>query len=190
MPASLDDSNSFPEPTTSCTLLLLAFLLFSVFGCSRHSVQPADGMGPATRLARAQKLYVALSQDGRYGNTGYPGSGGSVSRMLADALKPYTASVVTSGTVEPQEIALQSARAVGARYLIMPNILHWEDRNTPWSGLLDHVKVELAAYDVETGASLGSKVIAANNQWATFRNNPPDVLLPQPLAEYARALFQ
>lgn len=50
--------------------------------------------------------------------------------------------------------------------------------------------MELSAYDVETGASLGSKVIAANNQWATFRNNPPDVLLPQPLAEYARALFQ
>lgn len=180
--------------TPSCAPIrffsVLALLLLLSFGCARHSLQPTSSESPAAKLPRAAKLYISLSQDGRYGSTAYIGSGGSVSRMLKDALQPYASSIVTAGVVEQQEVALQSARAAGARYLIMPNIQHWEDRNTPWSGLLDHVKVELSAYDVETGASLGSKVIAANNQWATFRNNPPDVLLPQPLAEYARALFQ
>ncbi len=33
-------------------------------------------------------------------------------------------------------------------------------------------------------------VVAANNQWATFRNNPPDVLLPKPLSEFVCVLFK
>ncbi len=44
-------------------------------------------------------------------------------------------------------------------------------------------------YDAQSGTLIDNMVIAANNQWATFRNNPPDVLLPEPFAEYARALF-
>lgn len=168
--------------------MVLVLLLLS-FGCARHSMQPTSSESPAAKLPRAAKLYISLSQDGRYGSTAYIGSGGSVSRMLKDALQPYASSIATAGVVEQQEVALQSARAAGARYLIMPNIRHWEDRNTPWSGLLDHVKVELSVYDAQSGALIDNMVIAANNQWATFRNNPPDVLLPEPFAEYARALF-
>ncbi|WP_372341093.1 DUF4823 domain-containing protein [Nitratidesulfovibrio vulgaris] len=62
--------------------------------------------------------------------------------------------------------------------------------NTPWSGLLDHVRVEISVYDAQTGEVLKRTVVAANNQWATFRNNPPDVLLPKPLSEFVCVLFK
>ncbi len=168
-------------------------LMLVITGCARHtvevgSVSAANESG--TTLQRDAKLYVSLSHDGRYGATNYHGSGYSVSRMLRDALQTYSSAIIVATKVEQQCAALQSAQAAGARYLFMPNILHWEDRNTPWSGLLDHVKIEISVYDVQTGEVLNRTVVAANNQWATFRNNPPDVLLPQPLSEFVCVLFK
>ena len=71
----------------------------------------------------------------------------------------------------------------------MPEILHWEDRNTEWSGIKDKIEIKLVVYDAATGNELASTIIAGKIKWATFGGDHPQDLLPEPLKRYVESLY-
>lgn len=73
-------------------------------------------------------------------------------------------------------------------YYVVPEILHWEDRNTEWSGIPDRVEIKLVVYDT-LRSELASVVVSGKSKWATFGGDHPEDLLPEPLRQYVESLY-
>lgn len=170
----------------------LTFILFSLVvfsGCAdTHQVTRASGgVGPLLRQASA---YVGLPNDGRYGQTAYPGSGALTAQAVAAAFSPYLSKVTVGVKIEDFDAARKSAQAGKYTYLLYPDILHWEDRATEWSARPDQASVKISVVRTDTGAVLDSAVVGGKSGIATFGGDRPEQLLPKPLSDYAATLFR
>lgn len=91
--------------------------------------------------------------------------------------------------MEDFDSALATAKAGSYTYLLYPEILHWEDRATEWSGKSDIVSVKVSLVGTEAGKVLDSAVVGGKSSWWTFGGDRPEHLLPKPLSDYAASLF-
>ncbi len=161
---------------------LAALLLLA--GCT--SVKSVDTVSAQAVLERSGAALIGVSPDGRYNATVYHGSGQLVSSLVLTAFAPHLSKVEIGKPWPDQAAALAEARERGARYLILPNILHWEDRATAWSGLPDRATVLLTVIEVETGAVLDTATIDGRSAIVTFLSETPQDLLREPIKQYAR----
>ena len=145
--------------------------------------------GATVKLSREASAYVGISKDGAYGSALYSGSGAMAAQAVAKAFGPYL-SRVTVGKRENLDNARKSAQAGGYTYLLYPEILHWEDRATEWSGIPDQVSVKVSVLNADTGAVLDSAVVTGKSGLGTVGGDRPEHLLPKPLSEYAATLFK
>jgi hypothetical protein len=53
-------------------------------------------------------------------------------------------------------------------YYVDPEILHWEDRATEWSGRPDTIEIRISIYDSTSEDELASAVLKGKSKWATF----------------------
>lgn len=74
-------------------------------------------------------------------------------------------------------------------YLVVPIILHWEDRATEWSGKSDRLEIQLSVYDLETQEELASSVLTGKSKWSTMGGDHPQDLLPDPVNSYVESLY-
>lgn len=170
-------------------LTLLCSLVVALAGCAdTHMVTRAPGT--ASTLSRQASAYVAVPRDGSYGPTQYFGSGALAAQAVATAFAPYLTRITVGVKMEDFDGALKSARANGFTYLLYPEILHWEDRATEWSGRPDQASVKVSVMRADTGAILDSAVVGGKSGLGTFGGDRPEHLLPKPLADYATTLFR
>jgi hypothetical protein len=98
---------------------------------------------------------------------------------------------VTVGVkTEDFDAARKSAQAGGYTYLLYPEILHWEDRATEWSGRPDQASVKVSVVRMDSGAVLDSAVVGGKSGLGTLGGDRPEHLLPKPLSDYAATLFR
>ena len=71
-----------------------------------------------------------------------------------------------------------------------PEILHWEDRATEWSGKSDRIEIQLVIYDAVTRKELANSSYTGTSKWATFGGDHPQDLLPEPTYQYVNGLYQ
>lgn len=188
--SKLLQGNSMPHtlwPPVYLSCLASAFALLS--GCA-DTHQLARAPGKALTSSQQESAYVGLPQDGRLGHTSYPGSGALTAQAVAVAFSPYFGKVTVGMKYEDFSIAQQTAKAGGYAYLLYPDILHWEDRATEWSGRPDQASVKVSVIDANTGKILDSAVVSGKSGLATFGGDRPEHLLPKPLADYAATLFR
>ena len=74
--------------------------------------------------------------------------------------------------------ALAEARGDGAHFLIQPEIQHWADHLTEWSGRSDRVTIRIQVYEAMTGNLLDTRRIEATSRWASLGGDHPQDLLP------------
>jgi hypothetical protein len=149
---------------------------------SRPAGRPAAGR-PA-RLVRGSAL-VAVPKDGRFGGTRYSGSGRTTAQIVVSAAARHLDRVEALRRPHSLKDNLAKARAGGFQYLIVPQIEHWEDRNTTWSGRPDKVSIVLAIYAVRTGKVVDSTRIDQESGWSLgATSDKPEDLLPQPVETY------
>jgi hypothetical protein len=74
-------------------------------------------------------------------------------------------------------------------YFVVPEILHWEDRNTEWSGKKDTLEIKLSVFDAADGTTLATTIISGKSKWATFGGDHPQDLLPEPVNRYVETLY-
>ena len=84
---------------------------------------------------------------------------------------------------------LAAKSAAQYRYYVAPEILHWEDRATEWSGRPDRIEVQISIYDVNMQTEIASSVITGKSAWATFGGDHPQDLLPEPTNAYVASLY-
>lgn len=84
---------------------------------------------------------------------------------------------------------MQSSKATNFEYYVIPEILHWEDRATEWSGIPDKIQVKISIYEGKTWKEVASTIISGKSKWATFGGDHPQDLLPEPLNKYVESLY-
>lgn len=139
-------------------------------------------------LAENEKTYVSIPDDGRYGEQIYTGSGRIVAGVVLSAFSSRMLHVDISDGNESYDQAINSARKGGYRYLIVPKITHWEDRNTAWSGRPSKASISIRIVDVSTGQMIDSVVIDTRSSVVRMTDPSPEDALPKPVQEYVNSL--
>lgn len=167
-------------------ILVLAALLLSA--CTQELAVKHVSAGRGA-LSRDGHAYVSVPRDGQYGATTYHGTGQMTAQTIAGAFAKYLDKSETGLRVEDAEQALARARELGADYLVLPLILHWEDRATEWSGRRDKIEVKITVVDVVSERNLGGGVISGKSSWWTFGGDHPEDMLSEPVNEFVGTLF-
>jgi hypothetical protein len=167
---------------------LIYLTVFMVAGCADTHKLTRMNVARAP-LSREASAYIALPADGRYGAILYTGSGPQTAQLIGAAFAPYLFRISVSTASEDVTTAIRSANAGGYDYVVYPEILHWEDRATEWSGKPDLVSIKISVVQTDSGDVLDSGIVEGASGLATFGGDHPQDLLPEPLRKYSAALF-
>ncbi|MFQ2366835.1 DUF4823 domain-containing protein [Aeromonas enteropelogenes] len=170
-------------------LLLLTGVLLIVGCADSHSLNVSKSDNNV-QLNPDSTVYIALSQDGRYGNHNYSGSGIMVSQIIKGELVTLLNNVIIANGFEDYNSALNFAAVRKFDYLVYPTILHWEDRATEWSAKADKVKIKIVVVDVKSGAVIKSGIIEGKSGLATFGGDKPQDLLPEPIKKFLSSMLR
>ncbi|XHF32918.1 DUF4823 domain-containing protein [Pseudomonas chlororaphis] len=156
-----------------------------VSGCSAKYVQQDLAISPE-RLIQGQAVFIATPVDGRYETNLYKASGAMTAGAIRSAFARYSNQVKVSESCAD----LACIRELGnAGYYVVPEILHWEDRATEWSGIPDRIEVKLVIYGAKGDEPLASTVVSGKSKWLTFGGDHPQDLLQKPIESYVKAQF-
>ena len=151
------------------------FLLVSI-GCATSRINTQ--VPQKSKIDKTKIIYVMQAKDGAYGGKTYKGSGLNVSKIILRTLRnvqPLAQLVEETNEADAIKIAKQK----DASYLIVPDLLHWEDRATAWSGYRDKVKIELRLLSLNPIETISSQTYYTTNNSITFLNTKPEDLLDE-----------
>ncbi len=167
----------------------LAALL--LVGCATANIERLYQPQDARDVLRGnEKVFVALPEDGTFEGHHYTDSGKYVQQYFYDNLLRYADNVVNATKVLPLDEAKAEAKKQNAEILIYPGIVHWEDRNTMWSGIRDKVRINVIVYSLTEGRTLDKTSLYATNAWATFIQARPENRLKTIIPPYVKALYE
>lgn len=170
--------------------LCLALILLLAGCADTHQVTRTAGTDASTaKLEARQTIYVAVPRDGTYGSRTYGGSGHRVASIIASAFSSHAGRVEFGNSIEDEQRALATARAKSSSILVLPTILHWEHRNTAWSGIPNRSSIRIQLIDVSSGKTIDSVIIEGSGKIMTFGGDTPEGLLPEPVRSYVRGLY-
>jgi len=132
---------------------------------------------------------VALAEDGRFEKIDYPGSGRKTALAVSEAFARHLRMVDVTAQTGSFSQHLEQARTGRFDYLVVPTVVHWEDRATEWSGRPDRIEIEIRAVDVPSTNTISLGSITGKGKWATFGGDVPEDLLALPLGVYVNWLF-
>lgn len=169
-------------------LCLVACLATVVAGCT-STYKSSSPVRATSKLRSDASAYVALPEDGRFESIPYPGSGRQTSLVVCEAFSKHLVKVEPAPEILPFDQNLQRAKTGSFDYLVVPKILHWEDRATEWSGKSDRIHLELRIVNVTTAETLAVESITGKSKWATFGGDSPEDLLKVPIHSHVDSLF-
>lgn len=168
-----------------CFIVVIA--LCSACAYSKMSQRPTGSSG--VKLGSSDLLFVMLSPDGSYGKAKYTGSGRKLAMRVLQIVRqryPHTQMIEVTSELD----AIRQSKEQGATYLLSPQILHWEEHATAWSGLRDKVQVGLRLIRLDTGQLAASNEFEARNNSMTLFSIRPEELLDDNFEAAVFALFQ
>ena len=165
----------------------LVLVTIVVVGCTSTYTR-SDQSIPTAKLELGKIVAIATPANGSYGGKEYAGSGSSTATAVRAAFAKFARE--TNVVPDCQTLScLTEKTGANADYLVVPEILHWEDRNTEWSGIKDKLEVKITIYDARSAKLLAASSLAGKSKWATFGGDHPQDLLPEPINDYVASLF-
>ena len=138
--------------STKSELLAAACLLF-VFGCAPSPLVRLSGPAKAAAAAsRQDRICILTPADGRFESKVYEGTGQIVASRIVYALRADYADLLVLNPGSESDAKVDCGER-GGRYLVVPAILHWEERATGWSGLPDHIEIQVSLRDLTSGTT-------------------------------------
>ncbi len=141
------------------------------------------------KLDPAIGVVISVPADGSYGNKKYPGSGRMTTNAVRSAFSKRALNVDVTTDCHGEN-CLSTLDKQGFGYYVKPEILHWEDRNTEWSGKPDKIEIQLVIYDLNTQKPVASTNFAGESKWASFGGDHPQDLLSQPTQKYVDSIYR
>ena len=168
-------------------VLVLSAVVSSLLGCASTYKQNVL-TSPSVKLSNTASVLVATPTNGSYGSNEYAASGASSASAVRSAFALHSSVVNVSSNCRDIK-CLRSEDNSAHDYYVVPEILHWEDRNTEWSGKSDKVEIKVSVFDGKNGNLLSSTVISGKSKWATFGGDHPQDLLDEPVNTYVHSLY-
>jgi hypothetical protein len=168
-------------------LASLIWLAIWIAGCSATYKQQIIKQ-PAAKLERGKGVFISTPNNGWYGKIEYKHSG----QMTADAVKAAFSRFSDDVFISAECLSRECLKMIPTDkylYYVEPEILHWEDRATEWSGMRDRIDVKISIYNSTSGSEITSSIITGTSKWATFGGDHPQDLLPEPLNDYVQSLY-
>lgn len=159
-------------------------------GCAHiydlNTVQRAQAIDPKSAIL------VAVPEDGHFEAKRYEGSGKETANAIAMAFARHGNRVDVLKQPVGASDQLAAAREGKFDYLVVPEILHWEDRATEWSGKRDKIDIQIRTIVVGTGDQLTLGSIAGQSRYGSLFSGGGDVpqdLLAVPVKAYVDWLY-
>lgn len=133
------------------------------------------------------RFLLVTPVNGMYGDIIYPTSGNDVIQALIRELQRYTNAIstipvpVTIEQIYPQDLERTD-------YVVIPQILHWEDRATGWSFRPDRIEVRFDIFDNQRHL-IDSYNIRGRSAYIVWFSRQPNSLLPRPIRNMLQDLF-
>lgn len=105
-------------------------------------------------------------------------------------IRTHFARFTHANTVAPNCNSLSCLKETpgGADYYVVPEILHWEDRATEWSGIPDKVEIKISVFD-KRQTELASTLISGKSKWVSPGGDHLQDLLAEPLNRCIESLY-
>lgn len=139
-------------------------------------------------LVKNLPVAVAKPADGVYETRSYAGSGDTTAAVVKAAILRHSDNVSVYSDCEDL-MCLKDKHMMNRGYYVVPQILHWEDRATQWSGIPDRIEIKISVYNAESNAIVASTIITGKSKWATFGGDHPQDLLPVPINAWMASLY-
>lgn len=163
-------------------------VLFS--SCTSHQSQIVpSSAGPRPSLSRAGSVYVAVPENGRFEGAVYPVSGRYTAEALRRAFSDFAGRVYVARESASLEENLAKAREKGCAQLILPKILHWEERSTEWSGKPDRIEIGVQVIECASGKILDDVRLLGKSRTISGGAEQPQDLLKKPVMDYVGSLY-
>jgi Domain of unknown function (DUF4823) len=167
----------------------LPLLIALCFASGCVSTYKQEIMTPqSAKLQSGKSILIATPSNGSYESKEYADSGKSTALAIRSAFARHSNSITVSAECKDLN-CLKSNRAVLFDYYVVPEILHWEDRNTEWSGIKDKLEIKVTVYGGNDDRVLSNIIISGKSKWMTFGGDHPQDLLPEPLGKYVESLY-
>ncbi|MBE9527421.1 MAG: DUF4823 domain-containing protein [Proteobacteria bacterium] len=167
------------------TIILFIITIF-VSGCA-STYKQSTVTHANKKLSSGGNMVIATPKNGSYGNILYHESGRMTAQEVSAAFAKF---VNTEISPNCRDLKCLKQGKIKYDYYVVPVILHWEDRATEWSGILDKLEVKLSVYGSDGDEELASTIISGKSKWMTFGGDHPQDLLPEPIGEYVESLFK
>jgi hypothetical protein len=167
--------------------LIITIAAITTFGCTstyNHLVSRAT----SEKLDPELGVLISTPEDGSYGDKVYRNSGRMTSNAIMIEFSKFTKRAdITEECKGNQCLNIIETQKYG--YYVEPKILHWEDRNTEWSGKSDRINIQLTIFDALSKRELAKSTYAGKSKWGTFGGDHPQDLLPEPTRNYVESLY-
>jgi hypothetical protein len=117
---------------------------------------------------------IYVPEDMEYEHVLYKGSGRIVAERIIEYLSKKTSSVVEIDEIEG---AFESCNESGVKYLIVPFITQWTDRDLNFSGYRDEVEIKLDIYDTGSARKVNFVVFRSISPWWAFAGKKTEDML-------------
>jgi hypothetical protein len=163
-----------------------SILLLLLSGCA-STYKNAPLAEPSAKLVSGKSVFIATSANGFYESKEYQNSGKMTTLAVRAAFARFATSTTVSADCKDLP-CLERTQGQNYDYYVVPEILHWEDRATEWSGIPDRLEVKISVFD-PTKKEIASSIISGKSKWLTFGGDHPQDLLSEPVNEYVGSLY-
>ncbi len=170
-------------------ITMLALTLFVLTGCYTAEYKVDSYNAPSVGLSNVRTAYVAIPEDGRYGDHVYPGSGNQTAISILAAVSQHGPGVMGKSH-QTHNADLTDSKKAGAAYLFEPLILHWEHRATEWSGKPNRITIRIKVYETGTDKVISDSVLEAHSSWWTLGGDHPEDLLPNTIGPFVDRVYR
>ncbi|NOU41354.1 MAG: DUF4823 domain-containing protein [Methylotenera sp.] len=166
-------------------VIIISTVLMS--GCAA-SYKQSPLSQPSSKLLKGKSVIISTPTNGSYENKTYIASGKTTALAIRTAFAKFSNN--TKVIADCSNIScLKTNVSSDFDYYVIPEILHWEDRNTEWSGISDKVEIKVSVYDGKSWNELASTIISGKSKWMTLGGDHPQDLLPELLHKYIESLY-
>ncbi len=133
-------------------------------------------------------VYISRPEDGSYGDRLYYNSGKATANALKAEFDKYTPSVHIATNCHGEN-CFDQIDSDKYTYYVWPEILHWEDRTTKWSGTPDRVAIKIRIFNVKTKEEILTVSLKGRSTRVTLGDNLPQNLLSKPISNYLKTIY-
>lgn len=164
---------------------IILFAIIALTSCTttyRNIVETP--IGP--KLEQDTRILISTPKDGQYNTINYFGSGKILKGEIQKEVSKYTDYLEVLDNCHSYD---SFDNSLSGDYFIESTILHWEDRNTEWSGRPDRIKIQISVYAMSTSKKITEYIFSGKSSVISFGGHHPEDLLEKPISDYFNKVF-